>query len=493
MGIFTERYIRPLFCEGVGPFRWLAISGDPQDIYTVDDIILEHFAGEPITHWITAARAAVQFTGSARAHRLARLRRPPQARPARQRGRRERPHLRPDRVHARPPRLGLRRGARARDRAHARRLRRHRRLADPERTPQHRLARRPRGRPRLRRPGPVGRRHDDRRRLRAGRRASSAPCSRTTRESASCVMPTPATRPPSPLLLATDWGSDMAIARDDALGLDEVAEALDNGWTLPGPLVLRSRRGRSSSTSGSSRAAGRCSARRPSSPRRATTSSACPAACPSSSRATTTAGCTASSTSAATAPIPVAMKDGCRKLLQCRYHGWTYTLDGRLQNAPRMSREMDFDRDELSLIPVSVDTWRGFVFVNPDAAAASPDSTSTRRSSRSRSSATSASPTGSSASTGSIRSRPTGRSSSRTRSSATTARRCTRRASATRSSRTRTSTSSSRPAACCASSRPTTRAARTRAGAARRATASASSTSGRRRSGPRTTRSRSPA
>jgi urocanate hydratase len=63
MGVFTERYIRPLFCEGVGPFRWLAISGDPQDIYTVDEIILESFAGEPITHWITAAREAVQFTG----------------------------------------------------------------------------------------------------------------------------------------------------------------------------------------------------------------------------------------------------------------------------------------------------------------------------------------------------------------------------------------------------------------------------------------------
>ena len=63
MGVFTERYIRPLFCEGIGPFRWLAISGDPEDISTVDDIILEHFAGEPITHWITAARAAVQFTG----------------------------------------------------------------------------------------------------------------------------------------------------------------------------------------------------------------------------------------------------------------------------------------------------------------------------------------------------------------------------------------------------------------------------------------------
>jgi urocanate hydratase len=63
IGVFTERYIRPLFCEGVGPFRWLAISGNPQDIYEIDEIILEQFAGEPITHWITAARAAVQFTG----------------------------------------------------------------------------------------------------------------------------------------------------------------------------------------------------------------------------------------------------------------------------------------------------------------------------------------------------------------------------------------------------------------------------------------------
>jgi urocanate hydratase len=63
MGVFTERYIRPLFCQGIGPFRWLAISGNPQDIYEVDAIILEHFAGDPITHWIEAAGKAVQFTG----------------------------------------------------------------------------------------------------------------------------------------------------------------------------------------------------------------------------------------------------------------------------------------------------------------------------------------------------------------------------------------------------------------------------------------------
>ncbi|HMG97870.1 MAG TPA: urocanate hydratase, partial [Gaiellales bacterium] len=63
MGVFTERYIRPLFCQGIGPFRWLAISGNPQDIYEIDKLILEHFEGEPITDWISAAREAVQFTG----------------------------------------------------------------------------------------------------------------------------------------------------------------------------------------------------------------------------------------------------------------------------------------------------------------------------------------------------------------------------------------------------------------------------------------------
>ena len=63
MGVFTERYIRPLFCQGIGPFRWLAISGNPQDIYEVDKLILEHFEGEPITEWISAAREPVQFTG----------------------------------------------------------------------------------------------------------------------------------------------------------------------------------------------------------------------------------------------------------------------------------------------------------------------------------------------------------------------------------------------------------------------------------------------
>jgi urocanate hydratase len=63
MGGFIERYIRPLFCEGFGPFRWLAISGNPDDIYTIDDIILENFPGHPVTDWIAKAREHVKFTG----------------------------------------------------------------------------------------------------------------------------------------------------------------------------------------------------------------------------------------------------------------------------------------------------------------------------------------------------------------------------------------------------------------------------------------------
>ena len=63
MGVFTERYIRPLFCRGIGPFRWIALSGNPDDIYAIDEIILEHFQGDPVTDWIAKARAHVQFTG----------------------------------------------------------------------------------------------------------------------------------------------------------------------------------------------------------------------------------------------------------------------------------------------------------------------------------------------------------------------------------------------------------------------------------------------
>jgi phenylpropionate dioxygenase-like ring-hydroxylating dioxygenase large terminal subunit len=62
--------------------------------------------------------------------------------------------------------------------------------------------------------------------------------------------------------------------------------------------------------------------------------------------------------------------DGRRETLQCPYHAWTYDLDGSLRTAPRSDREPGFDRSRLSMLPVAVDTWGPFVFVNPDVAAA---------------------------------------------------------------------------------------------------------------------------
>jgi phenylpropionate dioxygenase-like ring-hydroxylating dioxygenase large terminal subunit len=62
----------------------------------------------------------------------------------------------------------------------------------------------------------------------------------------------------------------------------------------------------------------------------------------------------------------VAEGAGCRATLQCPYHAWTYELDGRLRRAPRSEREPGFDASSLSLLPLSVDTWGPFVFVNPD-------------------------------------------------------------------------------------------------------------------------------
>jgi len=64
IGSFVDLYIRPLFCEGMGPFRWIAVSGDPKDIHTIDDIILKNFSqNHPIVPWIEKARKYVQFTG----------------------------------------------------------------------------------------------------------------------------------------------------------------------------------------------------------------------------------------------------------------------------------------------------------------------------------------------------------------------------------------------------------------------------------------------
>ena len=57
-------YVRPLFCEGKGPFRWAALSGDPADIHRTDDAILETFPDdEPLCRWIRMARERVRFQG----------------------------------------------------------------------------------------------------------------------------------------------------------------------------------------------------------------------------------------------------------------------------------------------------------------------------------------------------------------------------------------------------------------------------------------------
>jgi len=61
---FLPAYIRPLFCEGMGPFRWVALSGDPADIAATDRAVLEEFPeNEPLARWIRLAGERVAFQG----------------------------------------------------------------------------------------------------------------------------------------------------------------------------------------------------------------------------------------------------------------------------------------------------------------------------------------------------------------------------------------------------------------------------------------------
>jgi urocanate hydratase len=61
---FVPEYVRPLFCEGKGPFRWVALSGDPADIHATDALALEMFADdEPLCRWIRMASEQVAFQG----------------------------------------------------------------------------------------------------------------------------------------------------------------------------------------------------------------------------------------------------------------------------------------------------------------------------------------------------------------------------------------------------------------------------------------------
>ncbi|GAB5536767.1 MAG: carnitine monooxygenase subunit YeaW [Rubricoccaceae bacterium] len=69
-------------------------------------------------------------------------------------------------------------------------------------------------------------------------------------------------------------------------------------------------------------------------------------------------------------PLVMEHQDSCR-VLQCKYHGWTYLLDGSLRGVPRFDRTELFDKEENGLVPVTVDVWEGLVWVCTDANAAS--------------------------------------------------------------------------------------------------------------------------
>lgn len=61
---FVPAYIRPLFCEGKGPFRWVALSGDPEDIYTTDKVVLELFPeNQSLKRWMKMAQEKIEFQG----------------------------------------------------------------------------------------------------------------------------------------------------------------------------------------------------------------------------------------------------------------------------------------------------------------------------------------------------------------------------------------------------------------------------------------------
>ncbi len=61
---FVPAYIRPLFCEGIGPFRWVALSGDPEDIYKTDQKVKELIPDDPhLHHWLNMAKQRISFQG----------------------------------------------------------------------------------------------------------------------------------------------------------------------------------------------------------------------------------------------------------------------------------------------------------------------------------------------------------------------------------------------------------------------------------------------
>jgi len=66
---------------------------------------------------------------------------------------------------------------------------------------------------------------------------------------------------------------------------------------------------------------------------------------------------------------PIALGNGCKSVLRCQYHGWTYALDGRLIGTPDVEGVEFFDRSTMGMVPLRVDTWEQFIFVNFDPSA----------------------------------------------------------------------------------------------------------------------------
>src|SRR6516165_3104607 len=61
---------------------------------------------------------------------------------------------------------------------------------------------------------------------------------------------------------------------------------------------------------------------------------------------------------------PIAQGAGCRNVFQCGYHGWTYTLDGKLIGTPEVDGVEFFDRSTMGMVPLRCETWEQFIFVN---------------------------------------------------------------------------------------------------------------------------------
>ena len=138
---FVVAYIRPLFARGAGPFRWACLSGSDADLAATDDAVAQGLPGRRRSAALAPLRTREgALPRPALADLLARLRRTSPGRAGVQRPRRQSGAVSaPDRDRPRPPRRRQRRVARARDRGHARRVGRDRRLADPQRAGEHRV------------------------------------------------------------------------------------------------------------------------------------------------------------------------------------------------------------------------------------------------------------------------------------------------------------------------------------------------------------------